>query len=401
MPTAGSCPNCGASGMQVFYGARGIPAHSVQLLRTRREALDYPRGSIDLAFCRSCSFIANVAFDAALHDYSHDYESTQQFSPTFNAFHRRLAERLVERYGLRGKEVVEIGCGQGEFLELLCAAGAGSGTGFDPAFIDGRNPAVDGRRIRIIKDYYSERYSGCRADFYCCKMTLEHIPDTMKFIVAVRRAIGDRPEAIVFFQVPDVARILRDLAFWDIYYEHCSYFTAPSLGRLFHGAGFRILDLNAEYDAQYLTIEARPAELAAESSPCASMHHEDVARDVDYFAANWRGKLEGWRRVLADLKRRGRRVVIWGAGSKGVAFLTTLGVTTEIEFAVDVNPLKHGTFLAGGGQEVIAPEALGDYRPDLVIVMNPIYGAEIRRHLDAMRIAAELVTPQSGGAPMQ
>ena len=29
----------------------------------------------------------------------------------------------------------------------------------------------------------------------------------------------------MFFQVPDMSRVLRDLAFWDIYYEHCSYFT--------------------------------------------------------------------------------------------------------------------------------------------------------------------------------
>jgi len=397
MPADGVCPNCGIAGAKVFYSARGIPVHSVQLLRTRREALDYPRGDVDLAFCRSCGFICNATFDASLHDYSHDYESTQQFSPTFNAFHKQLAERLVERYGLHGKEVVEIGCGQGEFLALLCEAGGNRGTGFDPAFVDGRNAAIDGSRIKVVKDYFSERYSDCRGDFYCCKMTLEHIPDTMDFVATVRRAIGDRPDAVVFFQVPDVGRILRDVAFWDIYYEHCSYFSIPSLAHLFRASGFRVLGLNAEYDDQYLMIEARPAAGAAGPLPAIARTSEDVARDVAYFAANCRQKVDGWRRTLADLRRAGRRAVIWGAGSKGVAFLTTLGVHDEIQFAVDVNPLKHGTFLAGSGQEVIAPHVLRDYRPDAVIVMNPIYGPEIRQQLDGMGIAAQMMTPQADG----
>ena len=63
-------------------------------------------------------------------------------------------------------------------------------------------------------------------------MTLEHIPATGDFVRMVRRAIGDavrnRP---VFFQIPEATRILRDCAFEDIYYEHCSYFSpAPWRG---------------------------------------------------------------------------------------------------------------------------------------------------------------------------
>jgi hypothetical protein len=62
-------------------------------------------------------------------------------------------------------------------------------------------------------------------------MTLEHIAPTGDFVGAVRRAVGDDPQTVVFFQVPDVIRILKEQAFWDIYYEHCNYFSAGSLAR--------------------------------------------------------------------------------------------------------------------------------------------------------------------------
>ena len=48
--------------------------------------------------------------------------------------------------------------------------------------------------------------------------------------------------------------------------------------------------------------------------------------------------------------------------------------------------------MAGTGQEVVSPEFLRDYRPDAVIVMNPIYKGEIGRNLEALGISAEILT---------
>jgi hypothetical protein len=91
-----------------------------------------------------------------------------------------------------------------------------------------------------------------------------------------------------------------------------------------------------------------------------------------------------WRRRLARLHREGRRVVVWGAGSKGVTFLNVLGVGEEVRYVVDVNPRKHGRHVAGTGQRIVAPEFLRGYRPDAAIVMNRIYAAEIRGILERL-----------------
>ena len=51
-------------------------------------------------------------------------------------------------------------------------------------------------------------------------------------------------------------------------------------------------------------------------------------------------------------------MVVWGSGSKAVGYLTTLGLRDEIAAVVDINPHKHGKFLAGTGHEIVGPDAL-------------------------------------------
>ena len=361
------------------------------MLATRQEALDFPTGDIVLGFCGSCGFVYNTAFDPALLEYSERYDPTQAFSGTFNAWHRQLAEKVVERFGLRGKRVIEIGCGKGEFLHLLAEVGGIEGVGFDPAYDASRDEHAGRDRVEFVVDRYSEKYSGVKGDFVCCKMTLEHIRDSSDFVGTVRRAVGDDSQTQIFFQVPDVLRILEETAFWDIYYEHCSYFSMGSLGRLFRSCGFEVVDLAREYDDQYLMIDARPAATTKAAPLPQEADLEQLRSLVSRFGDNFGTMKASWQKRLSDYKCDGSRVVIWGSGSKGVSFLTTLGIEDSIDHVVDINPHRQGFYMAKSGQKIVAPEFLKEYQPRVVIVMNPIYCDEIGRDLKEIGIEAELL----------
>ncbi|MEW6753862.1 MAG: class I SAM-dependent methyltransferase [Candidatus Latescibacterota bacterium] len=391
MGPEGICQSCGSQGMEVFYEVGAVPVHSVLLMPTQRQALACRRGDIALAVCCRCGFVGNLRFDAGLHEYSERYEETQGFSATFSAFHRELARHLVERYDLRGKTVLEIGCGKGEFLEMLCELGDNRGVGFDPAYVPGRNPAAASGRTRYVQDYYSEKYAACRADLVCCKMTLEHIQETAQFAGILRRALDDQPQTAVFFMVPDAGPALRQAMFWDIYYEHCSYFTAPSLAHLFRSCGFDVLDVQRVYGDQYLALEARPASRWRPAPLPVPEGVEDVLADVATFARQCPGRLEEWKARLQGLRRDGRRTVLWGASSRSVSFLTTVQAPGAVDCVVDINPYKHGTFMPGTGEQIVGPEHLRQYRPDVVIAMNPIYREEIGRDLSRMGLAPQLL----------
>lgn len=383
------CPACSAPGPRVFYEMEDAPVQSCVLLETRQEAMDFPTGRIRLGLCETCGFISNLAFEPDLVDYTLDFEETQGFSPTFNRFAEELARDLVERHDLRNKRIFEIGCGKGEFLALLCEIGPNDGIGVDPSWVPGRISRQAAERIDFIRDYFDEEHYR-PSDLVCCRHTLEHIPATRAFVERVRRSIGDERDTMVFFDVPDVLRVLEETAFWDVYYEHASYFSLGSLARLFRRTGFEVLDLHRYYDDQWAVIEARPDGTgAAEPHP----REDDLATIVaaaDDFATRCRERIAEWRGLLGEAVGRGERAVIWGAGSKGVAFLTTLGIRDEVEYAVDINPFKQGRFMPGTGQQVVGPEFLEGYRPDLVVAMNPIYRDEIQADLDRLGVHASL-----------
>jgi len=390
-PTPHSCPACGRIGLRPFYETRSAPANSCVLISSRSEALQYPTGDIVLMFCRSCGFITNSAYDPARAEYSERYEASQAFSPTFNAFHVDLARRLIERFDLHYKKIIEIGCGQGEFLSILCELGGNRGVGFDPGY-RGEEGAASHSAIQFVKDYYSEKYAHHRADFVCCKMTLEHIHIPFDFVRMVRRSLETAPKATVFFMVPDASRILESHAFEDIYYEHCSYFTPVALAMLFERAGFRVLKVESEYGGQYLTIEASLAGGSGASRIDSFEDMEQLARQVESFRKGVDEKIGTWKTRLTELTRQGKKIVLWGSGSKASAFIVAVGLPGEIPYVVDINPRKQGFYMAGTGQKIISPEFLQRYRPDKVIVMNPAYQEEIRRNLNAVDVKAEVIS---------
>jgi SAM-dependent methyltransferase len=385
------CPSCGFRGLAIFHEHGDVPVHSCRLVPTLEQAQSFARGTLRLGFCAQCGFISNTAYDPSLQDYSLSYEETQGFSPRFREFARELAERWIERYDLRGKDVLEIGCGKGDFLALMCEVGGNRGVGIDPSVVEERIESEAAERMTFIKDYYSEAYWALVGDAVVCRHTLEHIHPTGEFVRLVRESLGERMDTIVLFELPDVRRVLHEVAFWDLYYEHCSYFSPGSLARLFRRAGFDVLDLSLAYDDQYILVECRPSNgrvsdrLRLEDDP------SELAHDVQRFRERYAATAARWRKGLGRVREAGRRAVIWGSGSKGVSFLTTLGIEAEVEYAVDINPYKHGMYMAGTGQRIVPPEFLREYRPDLVIAMNPVYLAEIGAALQSLGVEAELV----------
>ena len=160
---------------------------------------------------------------------------------------------------------------------------------------------------------------------------------------------------------------------------------------MFRQNGFDVLNIETEYAGQYLTIEAKPAS-GALSAPLAQ--ENDLAlltRYVTEFPAKCQTKVDEWRRQVRESHGRGRKIVLWGSGSKGVSFLTTLGVGNHIEYAVDINPYRHGYYMPTTGQRIVPPAFLRDYQPDVVIIMNAVYHDEIARALDRMSLRPELL----------
>jgi 2-polyprenyl-3-methyl-5-hydroxy-6-metoxy-1,4-benzoquinol methylase len=384
------CPICGAPGYAAFFELSHVPTEEGRLLATREEALAAPTGDIRLAFCRDCGYVGNALFDASSIKYDEDYSFSLHHSPVYQQFITALADRLTTRYDLRGKTVLEIACGQGDFLRLLCDLGNNRGIGIDPSLKQQVMDDERSGRIRYIRDRFSEKYAQAVGDFVCCRHLLNTVPDPKGFVQSVRRAIGQRPDTIVYFEVPNGAYIFDQSQIWNIVYERCSWFTPHSLARLFEISGFEVLVSEPCYQrGQYLGIDARPMPDALRDRRPGPDDQSELAGKVSDFAAKHQLITQAWQQRLKSFAGAGRRAVAWGAGASAISFFNTFHITDQIPYVVDINPQIRGQYLPGTGQRVIAPEELVAYKPDLVIITNPTYEGEIRQQVAALGAVCE------------
>ncbi|QIE57865.1 methyltransferase domain-containing protein [Pikeienuella piscinae] len=372
-----------------IYRLDAIPVQSCVLLDTAAEARGFRTAPLVLCFCDACGFIFNTVFVRELVDYASTTEESQHFSGTFNQFAKDLAAEIASLCRLEGKRTLEIGCGKGEFLKELAEQTGTIGLGVDPGFIPERLAVESGHDIAFQREYFDPATVPFSPDFVVCRHTLEHIPDVKTFMADIARAIGQNEGVGLFFETPDVRRVLDEGAFWDIYYEHCSYFTLGSHARLFRAAGMDVTKLYLAYDGQYIIQYAKAA------PGVAPLENERDLDDIRRLAAAFPERVSAirarWTEFVTKRHAAGKSVAIWGGGSKGVSFLTTNGLNEEVSRVIDINPFKQGKFLPGTGHRVCAPEELRDSPPDIVIVMNRIYLNEIGARLEEMGLTPELV----------
>jgi SAM-dependent methyltransferase len=370
------CPICHHGIFSTFFHWEDAVVQQQFLMTSRDEALHCRRANIELAFCGRCGAIWNMAFDPQLLDYSARYEATQMTSPAFRSYLMAIAQYLTRKYSLHGKRIVDIGCGDGQFLRLLCELGDNHGLGFEPSW-RAENDATLSDRVKIIPDYYSPQYSNAgQPHLVACRHVLEHVIDPVSFLRDFQTI--DRLHApVFFFEVPNVSWSLHEFAFWDFYYEHCLYYCAPTLSYLFESCGFDVKRARQGFGEQYVWVESTfDANRRKEIKPLPTRQTQRLARAVKFFKSRYHKNIQRTQQQLFSSARQ--RMVIWGAGAKAVAFLNILNMQSDrLEYVVDINPRKWGTYLPGTGQEIVAPKRLLDIKPDIILVMNPQYFSEV------------------------
>lgn len=388
LPDSPCCPICSSFEVKFFFKVAAVPVFCNVLWPTREAALKAARGDIELGFCAHCGHIYNYAFDNSLLHYAPGYENALHFSPRFRQYAEVSATTLIHRHALRGKRIIDIGCGDGQFLNLLCEKGANEGLGLDPSFEPANGPSYE--RVSIVKDLYSEKYATFGATLICCRHVLEHIEEPKAFLTMILSTMRHGNPA-VFFEVPNTNATLADMAIWDIIYEHCSFFTAPSLQGLFEACGYEVLEVESTFGGQYLCLSAKPSREPVRSAATRQTPVNDLALLVESFADRFAMKMRHWQEVLDQLASDGQRVALWGAGSKGVTLLNFLHAENQVGVVVDVNPRKIGQHIAGTGQEIVSPSELPLYNPDVAILTNSIYEQEIRSTLSDLGLAPKIL----------
>jgi SAM-dependent methyltransferase len=344
------------AGLQQIYKTEALPVFQNKVHPTRAAAHAAVTGAVKLLACIKCGYVFNEAFDASLMRYDAEYQNEQAHSPAFDRYLDSVVD-MLERRGFRQGTVVEVGCGKGAFLQKLWARGFDA-LGFDTAY-EGNDP-------RVFTEYFSERHSHLKIDLLILRHTLEHIEDPLGFLRNLARLTSR--STVIYIEVPSIEWILRKSAFWDVFFEHCNYFSLHSLAAMFERAESGLL-----FGAQYMYVLAELSAVRTSAMLDGQVELEQL-RTLQV-------KVDSYRHFV----QHNPGIVVWGAGAKGCTFVNIVDPGMEhIAAVVDTNAKKVGGFIAKTGHPIVAPAELAGIDGDTILVMNENYLEEVGQMLAAM-----------------
>lgn len=348
------CPLCNSNFLNTIYNVRDTPIFQNKVYNTNEEARMSPVGKVSLVACWECGFVFNSDFDNDIMNYDIQYQNEQGCSGYFRSHIDDIVSVLLNR-GFDKKRIVEIGCGKGYFLEEL-QKNLFNIVGFDPAY-EGDNP-------KIVKDYFTEKYQ-LDADLIILRHVIEHVSNPLELLHNIGRA--NNYKGMIFIETPDFDWIVRNKTFFDIFHEHCSYFTPRSLSNVFGNA-----ESGTFFNGQYMYIIARLEDLLkAPKRGTNTVYPRDIFQErlneCCKFVENHKGLL------------------VHSAGAKGITFTNLTDPGGEyISYLVDINPKKQNKYIAKTAHKIISPELLTDLQGCDIIVMNDNYLEEIQENLMEM-----------------
>lgn len=382
------CPCCGNKKSRFLFRACSIPVMANRLYRTREEARAVLREDISLVRCDTCGAVWNCDYSSEKLSYDGQYDNSQDLGRQYQAHFEQMIDFLSSHVELKGKKVLEIGCGKGRFLTALAKETGCMACGIDPSYL-GPEKSADGLCAFVKKAYdQAQAQSLGEGTFDCVIMrsVFEQLPNPGEMMRNV--AFNLRKGGYLYVEGLEFQRLLEQRSILDLSYERYTYFTHQSLTRLMSDVGIWQRSFISSFGGQYIAVLGQKSTDPTDLMAC----------DVQSVSASdsWitdQDLIQSAKR-LEELSKDGG-IALWGAANRGVMFCNLLDVEeTRIDCVADILPQKQGGFLPGSGHQIVAPVEVKTRGIKWVIVANKNYEAEIRKQLQDMGSHAGILTAE-------
>lgn len=352
------CLLCRSARSQKLFEIERVPVFANAVYADQDQARAAAAGHIALHQCLDCGFVYNKAHDFSLMQYNPHYDNQQGFSDWYRRYLEGLADLIEAQIPAGERRVVEVGCGKGDFLNLL------RGRGFE---VRGFDPSYEGDDPDIVRDYFTERYADFDASLIILRHTLDAVEDPLGLLHLLSKA--NRGRGKIYIESPDFDWAYANNAITDVLYEHTSYFNQRTIAALFEQSLTGSL-----FGGQYFYCIGELSSLRSQMPAGA-----DAKR---YAPGNFDAEIEKYRAVI----RRHGQLIVWGAGGKGVSFVNAVDQQgRHVPFLIDIYPKKQNCYIGVSGHIILSPQEglLRNRNLRLpVLVANPNYLDEVRQTIN-------------------
>lgn len=350
----------------------GMPA-SAQDIPGQEEMKEEHGISLSLHQCETCGL---VQFDCEPVAYYKDVIRSGGFTTTMVNLRRSQYRHFIEAYHLEGKKLIEVGCGQGEFLSVL------SEFPVKAYGIENRESLVRLARERglaVWKQFAKKgevfapddgSASGPYDGFLSFNF-LEHQPDP----VGMLRCIADNlsEEGVGLITVPSLEYILEHDGYYELIRDHLAYYTFDTLRFTVETAGFQVLE-EEMVNRDTLSVIVRKRK-QADGQPVSDSQRSAVDVSGLKESLDTIGREMG--ELTEDLNDRGKKLAIWGASHQGFTLASTTAVGRFAGYIIDSAPFKQGKYAPASHLPIVAPDHYHTDPADAILIVAPGYTDEI------------------------
>lgn len=373
-----TCRLCGSAELRSFLDLGATPPCELFLTT---ETVERPETTFPLhvRVCDRC-LLAQLPPLITPEETFTEYAYFSSFSTSWVRHAERFVGAAVDRLGLGPESfVVEVASNDGYLLSHVVGRGIRC-LGIEPSVNVG--DAARAKGVPTLTAFLTAqtgaqvraRYGG--ADLVCVNNVYAHIPDVVGFTRGLRALVAD--DGWVSIEVQHLLTLVQRTQFDTIYHEHFQYYTVLTAARALESGGLALVDVELlDTHGGSVRLWARPAESAG--GPSAAVREVLAAEAAaglhspeghDGFAASVSRVRDDLVGFLIDARRRGKKVVGYGAPGKGNTLLNYCGIRPDLlAYTVDRNPYKHGRFTPGTRIPVLAPERIAQDHPDYVLVL--------------------------------
>ena len=338
------------------------------------------RGPLELVWCPTSGLLQlHHSFNPSeMYGEGYGYRSGLNASMVehLNAKARRL-ERLV---GLRGGDVVlDIGSSDGTLLKAYRTAGL-ERIGMDPSAEKFRKYYTSG--IRLISDFFSrnsflKEMRNRRPRLITSIAMFYDLEDPVLFAREIAELLPDG--GVWHFEQSYMPTMLRQNSYDTICHEHLEYYALQPVLKILEQAGMIAVEvlMNSTNGGSFavtaikgkgpLQSDQRMIDWLLSEEDRLGLCSPGPFRAFEDRVFHHR---ESLKKLILSLRADGKRVLGYGASTKGNVILQFCGLGPEtLEAIVDVNPLKHGCFTPGTHIPIISEDEGKRRKPDYYLAL--------------------------------